>query len=129
MADITADLILLVDDDATGRSIRRVVLEMHGHRVVEAGEAQLALRTLASEPVRLVILDYFLKDTTGVELAKDMRQVKPEVPILLLSASGDEPEGAEFADAYLSKMEPVAVIEQMIAVLLRRRERPKQQAG
>lgn len=119
MANTTADLILLVDDDATGRSIRKAILEMHGHRVADAGEAQLALRTLASEPVRLVILDYFLNDTTGVALAKEMRQVKPEVPILLLSASGDVPEGTEYADAYLSKMEPVAVVEEKILALLR----------
>ncbi len=124
MANTTADLILLVDDDATGRSIRRAILEMHGHRVVDAGEAQLALRTLASEPVRLVILDYFLNDTTGVELAKEMRQVKPQVPILLLSASGDMPQGTEYADAYLSKMEPVAAIEEKILALLRQGRRP-----
>jgi DNA-binding response OmpR family regulator len=123
MAETTADLILLVDDDATGRSIRKVVLEMNGHRVVDAGEVPLALRTLASESVRLVILDYFLNDTTGVELAKQMRQVKPEVPILLLSASGDVPEGTEYADAYLSKMEPVAVVEQTILALLRQGRR------
>ncbi|HLI63260.1 MAG TPA: response regulator [Terriglobales bacterium] len=123
MADATADLILLVDDDATGRSVRKLVLETQGHNVLAVGDAPSALRTLATEPVCLVIVDYFLRDTTGAELAKTMREVKPEVPILLLSASGEMPQGAEYADAYLSKLEPIAVVESTIGALLDKRRR------
>ena len=121
MAQTKGDLILLVDDDPTGRSVRKLVLEAHRHNVVAVGEAQLALRTLQSEAIELVILDYFLDGITGTELAKRMRQVKPTVPILLLSGSADVPEGIEHVDDYLSKLEPVAVVEKKIAQLLRER--------
>ncbi len=121
MADIRGVLILLVDDDVTGCSVRKLVLEANGHVVLATGEAHAALRALASEPIRLVILDYFLDGIMGTELARQMRLVNPDVPILLLSASSDVPEGTEYVDAYLSKLEPVAVIEEKIRELLQRR--------
>jgi DNA-binding NarL/FixJ family response regulator len=85
------------------------------------GDAELALRTFQDEPVRLVILDYFLAGITGTELARQMRQLKEDVPMLLLSGSNDLPEGTEYVDARLSKLEPVAVIEAKIAGLLANR--------
>jgi len=133
MADTRGVLILLVDDDVTGRLVRKLVLEANGHLVLATGEARLALRALTREPVRLVILDYFLDGIMGTELARQMRLVKPEVPILLLSASADTPEGTEHVDAFLSKLEPTGVIEEKIAELLQRRSRqaagPKAQSA
>jgi CheY-like chemotaxis protein len=123
MADSRGALILLVDDDVAGRSVRKLVLEASGHLVLATGEARLALRTLTREPVRLVILDYFLDGMKGTELASQMRLVKPDVPILMLSASTDNPEGTEHVDAYLSKLEPTEVIEAKIVELLHRRRR------
>jgi CheY-like chemotaxis protein len=121
MADTRGALILLVDDDVMGRSVRKLVLEANGHLVLATGEAHLAMRALTSEPIRLVILDYFLDGIMGTELARQMRLAKPDVPILLLSASSDVPEGTEHVDAYLSKLEPVGIIEEKIAELLPRR--------
>jgi len=121
MANTRGALILLVDDDVMGRAVRKLVLEANGHLVLATGEAQLALRALTNEPISLVILDYFLDGIMGTELARQMRLAKPDVPILLLSASSDVPEGTEYVDAYLSKLEPVGVIEEKIAELLQLR--------
>jgi CheY-like chemotaxis protein len=120
MAELSNELILLVDDDSTGRSVRKLVLEAHHHQVLAVGEAELALRTLQEQPIRLVILDYFLDGITGVELARKMRSLKPQVPILLLSGSPNTPEGIEHVDGYISKLAPVMLIEEKIAELLRR---------
>ena len=129
MADTTHDTILLVDDDAMGRSVRKLVLESHGHNVLAVAEAELALRALKEQPIDLVIVDYFLDGITGTELAGKMRQVTNDVPILLLSGSADVPAGIEQVDDYLSKLEPVAVIEGKIEELMQRhrsgRIRPK----
>jgi DNA-binding response OmpR family regulator len=100
----------------------KLVLEAHGHKVVAVGDAETALRTFQKEPVRLVILDYFLDGITGTELARQMRQFKTDVLMLLLSGTNDLPEGTEYVDAHLSKLEPVTVIEEKITELLRRRK-------
>lgn len=120
MAEQSNQLILLVDDDATGRSVRKLVLEAHHHPVLAVGDAELALRTLQEQPIKLVILDYFLDGITGTELARKMRGLKPQVPILLLSGSAGIPDGIEYVDDYISKLEPVMVIEEKIAELLGR---------
>lgn len=125
MAELLNELILLVDDDSTGRSVRKLVLEAHHHQVLAVGEAELALRTLQEQPIKLVILDYFLDGITGTELARKMRGVKPRVPILLLSGSAGIPDGIEHVDAYISKLEPVMLIEEKIAELLGRQGPPE----
>jgi CheY-like chemotaxis protein len=112
------ELILLVDDDVTGRTVRKLVLELHHHKVLAVGEAEVALHALKTQPVQLVILDYFLDGVTGTELARRMRQVKSYVPILLLSGSGEVPHDAEHVDRYLCKLESVDTIEKTIADLL-----------
>lgn len=125
MAEQLDQLILLVDDDPMGRSVRKLVLEAHGHQIIAVGETELALRTLQEQPVSLAILDYFLDGVTGTELARKIRGLKPQVPILLLSGSADVPDGIEHVDDYLSKLEPVAVIEAKIEELLRRQQPPR----
>lgn len=116
---ITKDeLILLVDDDVAGRAVRKLVLELHHHRVLAVGEAELALHTLKTQPVHLVIMDYFLDGTTGTELARQMRELKPYVPILLLSGSGEIPHDTECVDKYLCKLDSVDSVEKAIADLL-----------
>ena len=125
MAELSDQLILLVDDDQMGRSVRKLVLEAQGHQVIAVGEVELALRTLQEQPIRLAIIDYFLDGMTGTELARKIRGLKPQVPILLLSGSADVPDGVEQVDDYLSKLEPVAVIEAKIAELLQRQQPPR----
>ena len=125
MVENVRNLILLVDDDPSARSVRKLVLETHGHAVRAVADAEVALQILKSEPVGLVILDYFLDSMTGTQLAQLMRQIKPEVPILLLSGSSDLPPGREHVDDYFCKLEPVHVIERKIAELLQRRKAPR----
>jgi len=120
MTEATHNFILLVDDDAVGRSLRKLVLETREHRVLAVGEVDTALRAVQHESICLVILDYFLDGTTGTELARQIRELKPGLPILLLSASCSEPDSMEYVDGYLSKLEPVQTIEEKIASLLER---------
>jgi hypothetical protein len=47
-----------------------------------------------------------------------MKELKPQVPILILSAAAEEPAGLEFTDGFLAKGEPPQVILDAIARLL-----------
>jgi len=120
MTDLLNPHILLVDDDFVGRSVRKLVLESRGHRVLAVGEVDAALRAVQHEPIGLVILDYFLDGITGTELARQIRELNPQLPILLLSASCSEPDSMEYVDSYLSKLEPSEKVEQEITALLQR---------
>jgi CheY-like chemotaxis protein len=79
-------LILCIDDEDVGLQIRRIVLERQGYRVLTAADGEAGLRVFADERVDVVVLDYFMPGMNGGEVAAEMRRLRPEIPIILLSA-------------------------------------------
>src|SRR5580658_6966723 len=79
-------LVLCVDDEVVGLRVRRILLERAGYEVLTASDGSSGIELFATHPVEAVILDYSMPGMHGGEVAKKMRQVKPSVPILLLSA-------------------------------------------
>lgn len=79
-------LILCIDDEALGLQIRKTVLERAGYRVITAMDGPTGLSIFAKEYVDAVVLDYAMPAMNGIEVAVEMRRLRREVPILLLSA-------------------------------------------
>jgi CheY-like chemotaxis protein len=79
-------LILCVDDETVGLHVRRMLLERAGYRVLTALDGASGLELFAREPVEAVVLDFSMPGMTGGEVAIAMRQIKPDIPILMLSA-------------------------------------------
>ncbi len=79
-------LVLCVDDETIGLQVRKLLLERAGYRVLTAPDGYTGLALFSSEPVEVVILDYSMPGMHGGEVASKMRQTKPHVPILMLSA-------------------------------------------
>ncbi len=79
-------LVLCVDDEAVGLLVRKAVLERAGYRVLTAQDGAEGLAVFSREPIEAVILDYSMPGMHGGEVATEMRQRKPSIPILLLSA-------------------------------------------
>ena len=100
----TKPTVLCIDDNAVALAIRREVLELGGFDVITASDAPDALQTFKSRPIDLVLSDHCLKDTTGVEIAKQMKQFKPSVPVVLYS--GAPPETMGPVDCFILKTEP-----------------------
>jgi CheY-like chemotaxis protein len=99
-------LVLCVDDEAVGLGIRQILLERAGYRVLTAADGASGLELFAAHPVDAVVLDYAMPGMHGGQVARKMRQIKPEVPILLLSAYLDLPaEVTSLADLYMTKGE------------------------
>jgi CheY-like chemotaxis protein len=96
-------LILCVDDNATPLLVRKLLLERAGYAVLTADSGEQAIELLRDNPVALVVTDHVMSGMTGVEAAKEMKRLKPDVPIILVSGHSEEPEGAEYADAYFVK--------------------------
>ena len=65
-----------------------------------------------------MIADHFLSDKSGAEIAAEMKEIKPQVPILIVSAAAEPPEGLEFADGFLSKLDgPDALLDRVASLL------------
>lgn len=98
--------ILCIDDEALGLQVRRAVLERAGYRVVTALDGETGVSLFRENPIDAVLLDYLMPGMDGGEVARVMRGIKPEVPILLHSACVDLPHDVlSIVDATLPKGE------------------------
>jgi CheY-like chemotaxis protein len=111
-------LILCIDDADVALRVRKLLLGHEGYNVLTAGSGEDGLELFKQNPVQLVISDHFLTGKTGAEIAREMKGLKPEVPILLVSAAVEKPDGLEFADGFLAKGEATTVLLDTIVRLL-----------
>jgi CheY-like chemotaxis protein len=84
--------ILCIDDEELGLEIRKLVLEREGYDVLTAVDGPSGLSIFDSHNVDAVILDYAMPGLDGGQVAAAMRQKKPSIPILMLSAYVTLPE-------------------------------------
>jgi PAS domain S-box-containing protein len=88
-----------------GLSLRQLILERKGYLVSTARTASEALAIFKAKDFDTVVTDHLLGRATGISMAKEMKRLKPQVPIILLSGTADTPEDIEIVDAFLSKAE------------------------
>jgi DNA-binding response OmpR family regulator len=83
--------ILVVDDDPDIRLLLRLELANEGHQILEAGNGQQALDTIAAERPDLVVLDMMMPvlDGWGVLDALDPSSSPPVIVITALATDGD----------------------------------------
>ncbi len=111
--------ILCVDDEAVGLSVRKMLLESRGYRVFTAEGGADALVLFSSEDIDLVILDYLMPGMNGDIVAQRMKGLRPDLPIIMLSAYVDLPsETLALVDKSVTKGEPPTVLLKAIAELL-----------
>jgi two-component system phosphate regulon response regulator PhoB len=118
--------ILIVDDEAAIRDMLRVALEMADYHCLEAENAREAHSLIVDHKPDLVLLDWMLPGTSGIELARRLKSdaVTAEVPIIMLTAKGEEDnkvQGLEVgADDYITKpFSPRELVARLKAVLRR----------
>jgi DNA-binding response OmpR family regulator len=120
--------ILLVDDEETIQKLLTFPLERAGHRVVHARDGEEALERFRSEDVDLVVLDLMLPKMDGLEVCRRMRVEASAVPIIMLTARGDEVDkvlGLELgADDYITKPFSIREFMSRVRALLRRAQLP-----
>jgi CheY-like chemotaxis protein len=79
-------VLLLVDDDDAVREATAALLSLHGFRIVEAGDGVGALaQARAHHDIDAVIADFALPPMNGAELARQLRVLRPDLPVLFMT--------------------------------------------
>ena len=81
--------ILIIDDEAQIRKLLTITLQSHDYNVREAINGKEGLKTVASHPPDLVLLDIGLPDVSGHEILKHLREWYSN-PIIMLSVQSSE---------------------------------------
>jgi two-component system OmpR family response regulator len=114
-------LILCIDNRATQAEVRKLLLECEGHRVLMASNGRAGVTLFAIHSVDLVLLDYDTPQLNAAGVIAKMRDLKPNVPIVMISHRRRPPEGMQcLVDAYVSKgQHPCVLLERIRALLTR----------
>ena len=116
--------ILVVDDDDEIRELLEFDLAHSGYNVETANNGMDGLNKAVSENYDLVLLDVMMPKMNGFDVCKNLRKVKPEIPVLLLTAKGtigDKTQGFDCgADDYLVKPFDIQEVLLRVKALLRR---------
>ena len=77
--------ILCVDDEEAALSLRRRVLEKAGYRVFTALTGREGIEIFRYQPIDVVILDYWMADMDGLDVAAVLKGINTKTPIIMLS--------------------------------------------
>jgi two-component system, OmpR family, response regulator CpxR len=118
--------ILCVDDNEQALSIRKVMLETRGYRVIACSNSQEALERFKKGGVDLVLTDLIMPGLDGTKLIETIKSISPQTPAILLSGKVRIYDHATRADVFLPKgMYAPAELLERIRVLLIRKRGPK----
>jgi len=117
-------IVLVVDDERSLREFVRRNLEARHYRVLTASNGLEALAIFNTEKIDLVILDLMMPHLDGLETTRRIRSESSEIPIIILTALGEESDKVRAfdlgADDYLTKPFGVGELMGRIKAVLRR---------
>lgn len=118
--------ILIVEDEKPIRQMLRFSLERAGFKVDEAEDARAARLAIAGQEPDLVLLDWMLPGTSGIDFARELKadEATQELPIIMVTARAEEENrvrGLDFGcDDYVTKpFSPSELVARIHAVLRR----------
>lgn len=85
--------ILIIDDEVKLGELLSRILQLEGYTVFRADNARSGLKMLEREEIGLVLSDVKLPDANGVELVKKIKEIKPYVEVINLTAYGSIKDG------------------------------------
>lgn len=123
---MTGKTVLIVDDEPAIREMIAVALEMADYECLEAEDAREAHTLIVDKQPDIILLDWMLPSTSGIELARRLKkeETTADIPIIMLTAKVEEDNkirGLEVgADDYITKpFSPRELIARLKAVLRR----------
>jgi len=98
--------ILCIDDEEPALALRRIVLERAGYRVFTALTGKDGIQIFRYQPIDVVIVDYWMADMDGLDVAAELKQLNAKTPIIMLSGyTSILDEGLGKVDLWLRKGE------------------------
>jgi CheY-like chemotaxis protein len=111
--------ILYIDDKADRLTLLRSMLEIHDYKVLTAEYGRKGLELFLSEPIDLVLLDFHMPGMNGDEVAGKMRQLRPNIPIVIFSGSLTLPDKVmATVDGFISTSEEPDVLLERVESLI-----------
>ena len=115
--------ILCVDDHEQSLSIRKLLLETRGYRVIACTGGEQALAAFAGGQVDLVLTDLIMPGMSGNDLVERIKQLSPATPVILFSGQIRIYDQDTLADIFLPKgmYSPAELLERIRLLLVRKR--------
>jgi DNA-binding NtrC family response regulator len=118
--------ILCIDDDASILRYERALLERSGYEVLTAPSGQLGLKPATSCQCDAVLLDYEMYGMNEQEVASEIKRVKPELAVILVSGREVPMQALAVVDAFVPKLEASQQLLPIIAELCVRGQKERQ---
>jgi CheY-like chemotaxis protein len=112
--------VLCVDDSEDILLICRTVLESGGYQVLTAVTGAEGLQLLKEHSVDAAIIDSVMPGMCGADLAREIKRVAANIPVIMFSSLERSHDAAEFVDSYLSKGQGPIALRKLVGVLLQR---------
>lgn len=87
--------ILIIDDEEQLRKLLVRIIGLEGYEVFQADCCRAGLKQLENVNPEVVLCDVLLPDGSGVELVSDIKRLKPQTEVILLTAHGNIPDGVQ----------------------------------
>jgi CheY-like chemotaxis protein len=97
--------ILCIDDDESVLRYEKALLERSGYTVLTASSAQQGLRLATMCKCDAVLLDYEMPGMNGHQVASEIKRVRPDLMVILLSGSDVPSHALASVDAFVPKLE------------------------
>lgn len=114
--------LLCIDDELSILELRKLLLEQHGYAVHIADSGPRGLDVFRSQRIDAVLLDYFMPEMKGDEVAREIRRLSPLTPIVLVTGflSLEDSQICD-VDAFVTKGQSPEVLLQTLRQLLTER--------
>ena len=115
--------ILCVDDDERSLSIRKIMLETRGYRVITCCDPDQAIQIMKSGGIDLILADLMMPKRSGAQLVNELKAISPPTPAILFSGAVKFCTEECRAELFLPKgsYAPAELLETIRTLLIRKR--------
>ena len=118
--------ILCVDEDERSLSIRKIMLQTRGYRVIACSDSTLAVEAMRGGGIDLILADLVLPKLNGGKIVDQLKSISPGTPAIVFSGAAGACSDDTLADVFLSKSDcSTAQLLDHVRVALVRKRGPK----